>query len=184
MSRRSFFEVASVLLGIFFIVSAFGSLPMIVAYPWLGEEGGLRKFLVWLGPFLYVLAGLCLISRSVALAWWLFPNEEQDAKPSKPIVRLSQYFAVGARLLGLYSFIRFLPQAVTLLVDLKERGRDGLEIRSALATILVLGVSLTILLKSDWLAGMLYGDDARDDSGSTPHSEIPEAPVSADEPRS
>jgi hypothetical protein len=184
MSRRSFFEVASVLFGVCFIVHAFASLPWLMTYPRLGEHAGLRQFLILLQPLRYVIAGLCLISKRTTLACWLFPNEEQDAKSSKPSIRGSHCFEIGAKLLGLYFFVRSLTPAVELLIDLKQKGRDGLEPRSALATVLVLGVSFTLLLKSAWLAGMLYADGTNDTLEPTPAgSEMPQVSDSTDEPR-
>ncbi len=173
MSRRAFFEVASALLGVYFIVSGFSALPMMLNYPGLHEASVFQQLLIWGGPVLYVLAGLCLISKSRTLASWLFTLDEAEAKNSGQTFRLSQYFEVGVRLLGLYYLVGSLPSVVRVAVDVKEAGLVGLEIRSALSTILWLVASLVMLLKSGWLAGMLYADA---DSGTVEPSSSAEDP--------
>ena len=183
MSRRSFFEVASVLLGVYFIVDAFASLPWLLAYPRLRERGSLREYLILIKPFPFLIAGLCLIAKRATLASWLFPNDAEHENSSNRSVRRSDHFEIGVKLMGLYFFVRTLTPAVELLVELKQTGRDGLEPRRALATVLVLGVALTLLLKSAWLAGILSADDSNETLEPTPAgSEMPRAPDSADEP--
>ena len=158
MSRRAFFEVASTLLGLYFIVSGFSSLPLLLMHPGFHQVTVFRQIQVLLSPILFVVAGLCLILKNRALAGWLFTDED-EVKPTRQAIRLSQCFEVGARLLGLYFLVAHsLPSVTGMAVDVKENGFDGLEIRSALATSLVLIASLVMLLKSDWLAGILYSD--------------------------
>jgi hypothetical protein len=48
----------------------------------------------------------------------------------------------------------FLPSAVRVVADAQEKGLVGLDIRGAWATILVLGASLIMLFKSNWLASL------------------------------
>lgn len=189
MTRRALFEVASTLLGVYFIVSAFSAIPLLSMSPRLQYQSVFqsqsiaRQLLLWLGPFLYVLAGLCLIAKHRAWARWLFPENDTEQQLAPETVRLGRYFELGVKLLGLNFVVHFLPSAVRVVADAQEKGLVGLDIRGAWATILVLGSSLIMVFKSNLLASLLYAE--ADNSGAEPPPGSPErqqSSAAAEEP--
>jgi hypothetical protein len=72
---------------------------------------------------------------------------------------------------------------VRVVADAQEKGLVGLDIHGAWATILVLGASLIMLFKSNWLASLLYAE--ADNSGAEPPPGSPErqqSSAAAEEP--